>query len=556
MARCSLKNFINLGTLVPVITVLFFRLPFGDADRSEAQKGLESITAREISAHIEFLASDLLEGRGNGDRGLEIAAEYIAAQFEDAGVEPAGDNGTYFQEFGLVHKKLSEPNILQLKTRERTSTRSTAFEFGQDFIPFGFTANKKVVASIIFVGYGITAPEYRYDDYKGVDVEGKVVLMFRHEPQERDSSSVFNGRGFTNHSGFRRKARNAQQHGAAGMILVTDPLNHESYNVTPIDQAWPENPPARKKFLFLSGPENALEIAAVHVTMDVANDLLAGTGKELKEIQETIDDKFQPNSFAITNKTVLLQTSVSTELIKVRNVVGKIEGSSSETIVIGAHYDHDGKDGEAIYNGADDNASGVTGLLEIAEAFMANNNKPKRTLLFIAFAAEEKELLGSEYYVSHPVIPWDSTVAMIAMDMIGRNEDTASMSEQSRAGFPVVTAEESENSLYVIGTTFSKDMKKITDEANQGIGFDLRYGYDNVQNSVRRSDSWSFLDKGIPALYYSTGLHPDYHRPSDTSDKINTAKTEKVIKLVYLTSWNLANIPEKPKYEPPGTVKD
>ena len=524
---------------------------FGSTGPDQLKQGLASVTAREIRAHINFLASEHFGGRGNGDPGLELAAEYIATQFEDAGLEPIGDNGTYFQAFDLMYRKLEEPNLLEVTEQRFGAKLSTDYRLGVDFMPFGFTANKKVTAPLVFAGYGITAPEHKYNDYKGIDVNGKIVLVLRHEPQEKDTSSVFNGDRWTKYADWEEKALTAQKHGAVGMLMVTDPNNHDTFSVGPIEQIWPENPSARHKRLALPDPEENITIPAAHITMTVAEELLAGTGQNLGKIQQSIDATLKAKPFSVRDKIVTIQSTVREEIVTVRNVVGMVKGSGNQAILIGAHYDHDGLDSDRIYYGADDDASGTVGLLELSEAFMLSSERPERSIILMAFAAEEKGLLGSKYYVDHPLIPLSQTVAMIQMDMIGRNEDTASMSARQRRGVPVINAEESKNTLHAIGTTYSSDMKEISERNNLQIGLDVDYTYDNVQQLVQRSDQWPFLQKEVPAIFYTTGFHSDYHTPEDTPDKIDAEKMEKVLKLVYLTAWDLANGEDNPQYKKP-----
>lgn len=540
---------IQTGLLVLVLASFAFgsALLSGAVDPDEIRKGNESITAREIRAHVHFLASDLLEGRGNGEAGLEIAAAYIASQFADAGLQPVGEDGTYFQHFDLRRSVLDQPNVLTITTSHGVSE----FRFEEDFMSLSFTADTVVTAPVVFAGYGISAPEYNYDDYRNIDVEGKMVLMLSHEPQETDSSSIFRGIRRTRHARLSEKAETAREHGAVGMLVVTDPLNHDSHDVPSVAEAWDIYRPVSQHRMSLASVPRENDMPVVQITLETARDLLAGTGKNLTALQKVIDATLEPRSFAIKDKSVTLQTSVRDALISVKNVAGLVPGKGQETVVIGAHYDHEGKDGEKIYNGADDDASGTTGLLEIAEAFMLNDKRPKRNVLFLAFAAEEKGLHGSKYYAANPLMPLQQTVAMIQMDMIGRNEDTASIPARYRRGLPVVTPEQGRNLVHVIGSTYSPDVRRFSDRANEEVGLNLDYTYDNVQALVKRSDHWHFLEKGIPSLFFFNGFHPDYHQPSDTADKIDVNKLQRVLKLVYLTAWDLATTSELPRYEPP-----
>lgn len=508
-------------------------------------KGLQSITAREIKAHVFFLASELLEGRGNGERGLEIAADYIAAQFEDAGLEPIGDDSSFFQKIELTYSLLGKPNILEIIGTNQAQDDISTYKIGKDFLPFGFSADKEAKAQVVFAGYGITAPEYDYDDYKDIDVEGKIVLLLRHEPKENDKDSIFKGADGQKHSRFLEKALNAKNHGAVGMLMVTDPLNHTTFEVGPVDST--------KKLGFALKKDNPRDpqIPAVHITLEVAQKLFMGSGKDLLTIQRNIDDNLKPESFALNGRTVYLKTVLSKNSLIVRNVAGMVKGNSDEYIIIGGHYDHEGLKGNEILYGADDNASGTASLIELSEAFMLNEERPQRNIIFLAFAAEEGGLLGSEYYTEHPLRPLNKTIAMFQLDMIGRNEDTESMNPNRRKGFPIVNALDSKNKIHLIGTTYSQDMKLIAERNIKDSGLELFFEYDNIQNLVKRSDHWNFLKKGIPAVLYIGGLHPDYHTSRDTADKIEVEKMQRILRLVYSTVWDLADDTEKPVYKAP-----
>jgi Zn-dependent M28 family amino/carboxypeptidase len=237
-----------------------------------------------------------------------------------------------------------------------------------------------------------------------------------------------------------------------------------------------------------------------------------------------------------------------------QNVIGLVEGTDPnlkrEVMVVGAHYDHDGEAYGQIWYGADDNGSGTAALLEIAEAFGTGSMKPARSILLCAWAGEEKGLLGSRYYVSHPLFPLDRTVAMFQMDMIGRNEEHGADESE---GIPEERASENGNTLNVLGSAYSPDLKSIISRLNDQAGLTLRFRYDfGAQQLLQRSDQWSFLSKGIPAVFFFAGLHPDYHTPRDTAGKINYPKLEKAAKLVYLTAFDIANGPSRPRYIKPA----
>lgn len=487
----------------------------------------ELITSSDARTLIDFLASDSLKGRKTPSPGLTVAGDYIANHFKLYGLEPV--NGSYFEDFNLALVRLGETNFMKLSK----GGSQKAYEIKIDFMPFELTANKEAQGEVVFVGYGITAPEYHYDDYANIDVRGKIVFLLRHEPQENDSSSIFLGTKLTEHAQLRMKVQNAIDHGAVAVLLANDPLNHVS--MMPRGFPWPS--------LYKNIPEDALpltlaiteekKIPVLHVGPSVIEDLL-GSVDSLKSLEASIDSTLRPNAFLLKGLTLDVRTSTSTTLVPTRNVVGIVKGSDpglrDEVVIVGAHYDHVGtlqshKEGEDyIFNGADDNASGTTGLLEIAKAFGEGNLKPKRTVLFTAFAGEELGLMGSEAYVEAPLFPLGRTVAMLNMDMIGRNApDTVSIGGANR----------------------SPGLKEMNERADQQVGMVLQY---NIDQYFAQSDQASFARHKIPVLFYHTGEHADYHRVSDNPDKIDTNKLSKIAKLVFLTTWEAANSPTKPVY--------
>jgi Zn-dependent M28 family amino/carboxypeptidase len=247
---------------------------------------------------------------------------------------------------------------------------------------------------------------------------------------------------------------------------------------------------------------------------------------------------------------VAISVDVQRHTFKSQNVLGLIEGTDpnlrKEVMIIGAHYDHDGESNGQIWYGADDNGSGTAALLEIAEAFANGKSRPARSILLCAFTGEEKGLLGSRYYVDHPVFPLNRTIAMFQMDMIGRNEDHSADPGQ---GIPEERASENANALNVLGSAFSPDLKTTISRENDRVDLTVRFRYDfKAEDLLRRSDQWSFLAREIPAVFFFTGLHPDYHTPRDTANKINYPKLEKVTRLVYLSAFQIAGKPAKPAY--------
>lgn len=504
--------------IILVIPIIQGCTPFGLTH--DMLVGEKAIISDIIRKDIFYLASDSLKGRNTPSPELDIAANYIASEFKSFGLQPV--NGSYFQNVNLAIVNLGEDNHLVISKDDK----ETSFKIKNEFTPFEITANKEANAPIVFAGYGITAPEYNYDDYANIDVKGKIVFVLRHEPGEEDSSSVFMGKKMSEFSQVNTKAKIAIEHGAIGMLVATDPLNHNS--LTPRGFPWPS--------LSKNIPEDALpmslrmeeekKIPVVQVGEEVIN-LLFGSVDSLKNIQTEIDNYLKPKTFDFTGTTSLLKTSTKVKILSAKNVVGFLEGSDStlknEAVIIGAHYDHVGykkihdDTTDYIYNGADDNASGTTGVLAIAAGFAAMNQKPKRSVLFITFAGEEKGLSGSQAYVEQPLFPLNNTVAMLNLDMIGRN---------------------SEDTIYIIGAPRSPDLANITEEENRSIGFTLSLTQEKYFGG---SDHVSFYKKKIPVLFYHSGEHTDYHKVTDHAELINTNKAAKVARLALRTAWRIAN---------------
>jgi len=507
-----------------VVLLAVLCLSGASAQMAVPSAGLSSITSAEMYAHVAFLAADDMKGRDTPSPELLRAAHYIAEEFASYGLSPVGPNGGYLIPFRMERVALSSPNALVVV--EPSGEREFALK--EDFVPIYISASRQVEAPVVFAGYGITAPEFGYDDHRDLDASGKFVLIMSQEPQEKDSTSIFDGAKDTEYCKVLTKAQVAIDHGAVGLLLVRNPLNSR-FRRPP--NVWPElmnRPPANvKPPLTLAGGQEGRLVAA-YVGRDLAEYLLAGSGKTLAEWQALIDEKCQPHSFVIADKRVRLQVTLSAQTDSAYNVAGYLPGADpvlkDELVVVGAHYDHVGAPGDTVYNGADDNASGTAGVLEIAEAFATCGERPRRSVLFLAFAGEEKGLFGSRFYADHPLFPLEKTIAMLNLDMIGRNDS---------------------NMVAVIGSKTSATLTHINQQANALVGMELSYEWDRY---FRQSDHYSFYRKHIPVLFFNTGDHPDLHRPTDDVDKINPHKMARIGQLVFATAWLVANEQERPDF--------
>ena len=464
-------------------------------------------------AHIKYLASPELKGRATGSPELEKAAGYIASQFQSFGVKPVPGSG-YEQAFTTtVGAHLGATNRFEANTG--------TLRLRDGFIPFSFSSSGTVSAPVVFVGYGITANEYHYDDYAGVDVKDKIVLLVRHEPQENDEKSVFAGKDLTQHSTFAIKAVNAKMHGARAVILVNDGYPHHTAQedqLTPFGQA--------------TGPTDA-GVLFVQVKESTAEAWLKAEGRDLHEILDGIDKDLKPRSFPLTRLTVNVSLDIQHDVKTVHNVAAYIPGKTSEYVIIGAHYDHLGLGDEhslapsqigTIHPGADDNASGTAGVIELARWF-SKQPQQQRGILFMTFAGEELGLLGSNYYTGHPLLPLENAVTMLNMDMIGRIKN---------------------GKVFVNGTGTGSTLDKLVESIQAPTGFKLDL---SEATGYGGSDHMSFTVKQVPVLFFFSGLHGDYHKPSDTWDKIDAPDAAKLLGYVAQIATRLVNDPERPKFQ-------
>lgn len=482
-----------------------------------------------LLGHIRFLASDEMKGRDNGSPELERAADYIAAQFNEAGLRPAGDDGSWFQSFQLqVGLTVGRDNRLIV---EREGRR-VSLTLGDSYYPLaapitesaGTPSASLENVPLVFAGYGLAVPALGYDDYARTDVAGKAVLIFSHEPQERDPNSRFNGTRAMPQTTLQAKAALARSHGARALLVVSDPTHQ-------VDEA--------PYSLFKADPEaESLPIPVLRVRRDEMKPLLDAWG--LDAVAAQIDRDLQPRSRPLAGGTVTYVEYLSRNRRTVRNVVGVLPGSdpekSKEAVVIGAHYDHVGLGGRLsvtpeaagqIHNGADDNASGTAAVMEMAKMAVTQRARFPRTLVFVTFAGEERGLLGSAHYTTTPPIPMANTVGMVNLDMVGRANGSVDVSGLE------------------ISPSMEADLRAAADAAGGGLRI-RREG-----PGAGRSDDSSFIARRVPAINFFTGFHTDYHRPGDDWDKIDTRGVSRVASLALELAARLAARTDRPEFVQP-----
>ena len=491
----------------------------------DADIRFDTVAARR---HLEYLSSDAMRGRDTPSPELETAANYISNTFKRVGLEPI--NGSYDQPYDLERLDLALPSSLML----RRGTDSLLCEVKADFIPFEQTGEASFSnAPILFAGFGIVAYEYQYNDYAGVDAKGAVIVILRGEP-ENDDTTRFRGKQNTRYSSLGDKLKTARSQGAIG-VLVIDALRALRKPFVS-GYPWPSiYPNLSRSTRPLQMPDTTLRLPALHVGGRVVNFLLDSVA-EVVSLTRSIDSTLTPHSRMLPGARASFSIALAREIITVRNVAGVLRGSKypDEYVVMGAHYDHVGvgkanAEGDSIFNGADDNGSGTTGLLLAAEALASSSERPARSVVFVAFSGEEKGLYGSKAYVRASPLSLSKCVAMTNMDMIGRCEF---------------------NKLSIGGNERCPDISRINAEENAALSapFDLAY---DIERYFFRSDQASFAMKRIPVIFYFTGEHKDYHKQGDEISKINMRDLVAITRLATRVTWRTAHLP-RTTYVPAG----
>jgi Peptidase family M28/PA domain/PDZ domain len=514
--------------VVPAWRFLTRRLPavfavlLGLVATAQERPVKDPTATQRILQDIKYLASDELEGRGVGTRGIDRAADYVREQFQSAGLKPTLPDGGYFQSFETPNgSELAEPNRLAVQA---SNGDGMTLKLQKDFAPLAISGEGVINAPLAFAGYGISAPKVNYDDFAGFDVAGKAVIIMSRGPRQSadphapaDPHAAIGSRQMD----LKQKISNAASHGAVAVLFVNGPQTGEG--------------DADKLMEFGEQADfRVAKIPAVQITRATADALIQpALGKNLREMQSAIDSDMKPRSGNLEGRRCTGEITVRQKLAPVKNVLGVLEGTgphANETIVVGAHYDHLGY-GEVgsmapgareIHNGADDNASGTTGLIELARRLSRRGALPRR-VLFAAFTAEERGLIGSDYYVKNPAVPLEQTVTMINLDMIGRLRN---------------------DKLIVEGVGTAQEFRPLVESLNRPFGFNLK----PVASGLGPSDQTSFCLRKIPVLFYWTDYHPDYHKPSDDWDKISLDGIDRVVSLVEESVIALAAMEKRPAF--------
>lgn len=478
-------------------------------------------TQDRLRRDLTYLAAPESEGRGPGTKGLDRAAQYIAEQFGKAGLKPGGVEGTWYQPFTVPGQtKQKGPGTFVLKGPQG---QTITLNHGADFTVQGLSAPGAFKGPLVFAGHGVFAKDIGYDDFQDVDLKGKIAVVLRKVPRWESKELPFDGKRKEEHAGLEKKFALAETKGAAAILLVNDDL---------------EKGDALIPFQLLSGT-SPRKVPVLHVKRSVFEPIfLSVFGRSLRDVERTIDAELKPQSAPLAGWSAQGEAPVERQRVPVKNVVAVLEGKgklSGETIVVGAHYDHLGYGGRGsrsgskgkkeIHHGADDNASGTTALLELARRFAAEKASARRRMVFIAFSAEEMGLLGSRHYCENPLFPLQDTAAMFNLDMVGRLRPHPKTKKDN---------------LIVQGVGTGKHFDGLLAKVNGHFEITKQFEFTKQTGGTGPSDHDSFFRKKIPVLFFFTGTHPEYHKPTDTVATINFSGMEKVVDLAQKVVADLA----------------
>ncbi len=517
---------------------------------ASSRRDAEQITAEQMRAYLTFIASDEMEGRDTPSRGLDTTAKFIALNLSRWGFKPAGDDGTFFQKIALRREKVDV-------SQSRLEINGQSFRPGDDFIAFAPGGSMSLSAPVVYAGNGWLIKSKNMDAYQGMDVKDKIVVIAGGDglPRGVSRTDLTGRRGVD----WDDPAAYAQKRGVRALLAIPDfqviaNWNRFRQRIMERTQAFVE------KFR-----GNDAQLPRAIISPQMANALFQGEAHSAEEVFDGANGGTLLAPFELkADKKVNLNIVANPETVGTQNVVAVLEGSDpvlkNEYVAVGAHYDHVGVglpvNGDSIYNGADDDGSGTTAILAIAEALAKANSRPKRSVLFVWHCGEEKGLWGSKYFVQFPTIPLDRIVAQLNIDMIGRSrkEGDANPANNELSG---------PNEVYVIGSKMmSTELGQLSERVNSSyLNLSLNYKYDNPNDPNRfffRSDHFNYAQKGIPIIFYFDGTHEDYHRPGDEPSKIDYQKMEKVTRTIYVTLMEIANAQQRPRVdkELPGELRN
>jgi Zn-dependent M28 family amino/carboxypeptidase len=509
---------------------------------TRAARGVDTISAAQLKNYLYFIASDEMEGRDTPSRGLDTTAKFIAMNLERWGFKPAGDDGTFFQRITLRRDQLDP-------AKTSAEINGQKFNFGDDFLPSAVAAT--ISGPLVYVGRGWIVPSKNIDDYKGLDVKDKIMVVVGPGlPQGVTQADLRANQG----QGVASPSTYAQQHGAKAVVLIPTALVTQNWE----QQRQRAMQPPRAVVEKFQTPTTNAPVPTIMMSAKMANALFEGEKFDVATLTTRAQSADPVAPFDLSSgKNVNITISIKPDHPTTQNVVAVWEGSDpvlkNEYVAVGAHYDHIGicapGTADPICNGADDDGSGTTALLSMAEAISHAKQRPKRSVLFVWHCGEEKGLWGSRYFTDYPTIPLDHIVTQLNIDMIGRSKKDGDTNPRN-------ATLSGPNQIYVIGSTMmSTELGNLSQTVNKSylnLQYDLRYDDPNDTNRFFfRSDHYNYARKGIPIIFFFDGVHEDYHRPGDEPQKIDYVKMEKVARTIYMTLWEVANLPVRPKVDKP-----
>ena len=513
-----------------------------------SQRGVDTITAPQLKDYLSFIASDEMEGRDTPSRGLDTTAKFLAMNLSRWGFKPAGDDGSFFQKIGLRRDYLE-------KAETKVLLSGQTLVLGDDYIPYARPAN--ISAPLVFAGNGWLVKSKNIDAYKGIDAKGKIAVIFTPPdgyPRGITRADLTGKRG----EDYMTASEYAQKQGVVGLVFIPDfqYLANWDRNRSRLTERGVIRVEKFQTSASGNPAVNPVQLPQIVVAPRVANALFQGEKQSAAAIFDSIYAGKMADSFELNpEKQLSLTVKTKFDSLATQNVVAVFEGSDpvlkDEYVAVGAHYDHVGVgspvNGDAIYNGADDDGSGTTALLAMAEALAKAPKRPKRSVLFVWHAGEEKGLWGSRYFTDYPTIPLDKIVTQINIDMIGRSKKEGDTNTRNaNLSGP--------NEVYVIGSKMmSTELGELTETVNKDyLNLAFNYRYDDTSDPNRfffRSDHYNYAKKGIPIVFFFDGEHEDYHRPGDEVQKIDFQKMEKVTRTVYMLLWEVASRATRPKVD-------
>lgn len=545
-----------------VVWALSWTLLTGGCTGSDMDGGVapynDAISEAALRADVEALAHDSTRGRLVGTPEVAQVADWIRERFQTLGLTPAGDDGTYDHRFDMMWFSLGEGN--ELTVAGAVGRRSP----GADWYPLSYSATASAEGEVVFAGFGIDEPRLGWDDYQGQDVSGKVVLVLEREPGVDDPASPFDGLVTAHNAREWRKALAAQERGAAAILFVRDVHNRADVRdwADATADYWPDRPRRVERFILGKWMEE-ITIPGAFISAELAEALVAPSGRTLEELARASEAATQGLGVVpLPGSRATLRTSVVRHVTPGRNILAVVEGSDpalrDQAVIIVTHHDQNGAVGDTVFNGADDNCSGTAGVLAVAEAYAraaADGKRPRRSVVFAMSDAEERgPSMGAWHLTEAPPFPLENTVAVFNVDMIGRDQEVPEGDDPRFVGLGVQTAESNANAVNILGYSRAPGLAAEVEAANGETGLTLRLRYDNnASNLLRRSDQWPYLQNGVPAVWFHTGLHPDYHTPLDDADRLNYEKMTRIVRLIHQVTWNVANSDARYVVEPMGS---